>query len=108
MEIIKDFVKPELLIIVPVLYILSNIIKKSKMISDRYIPLILGTAGVVLATSYSFATSVLDDYKSVIMCLFSGITQGLLCAGLSVYTNHFVVTQQCKCKDKKNNNDSKQ
>ena len=90
---IKDFIKPELLILVPVLYIVGKGIKKTKIVHETRIPLILGVLGVVLATIYSISTSDLSNYKSLLMCVFVGITQGIICAGLSVYTNQLIVVQ---------------
>lgn len=100
MDIIKGFIKPELLIIVPVLYTLGMVIKKSKVITDDRIPLIIGMVGIILATIYDVATSHLTDLRSLLMCIFVGITQGILCAGLTVYGNQLFVVQH---KERKNN-----
>ena len=53
---VMNFIKPELLILVPVLYVIGMGIKKSK-ISDNYIPLILGVVSVFLSTLWVIATS---------------------------------------------------
>ena len=45
---ITDFIKPELLILVPVLYIVGLGLKKTSL-SDKFIPLILGASGVILS-----------------------------------------------------------
>lgn len=100
MDIIKGFIKPELLIIVPVLYTLGMVIKKSKVITDDRIPLIIGMVGIILATIYDVSTSHLTDLRSLLMCIFVGITQGILCAGLTVYGNQLFVVQH---KQRKNN-----
>lgn len=76
-----ELIKPELLVLVPVLYIIGLVLKKFNRI-DRFIPLILGGISVVLAGIYlltiqSFGASL----------LFAALTQGILCAGLSVYAN---------------------
>ncbi|GEM_PF-194373 len=103
---IKNFIKPELLILVPVLYIVGKGIKRTKIVHATRIPFILGILGVVLATIYSMATSDLSNYKSMLMCVFVGITQGITCAGLSVYTNQLIVVQP-KERKKINNNSEK-
>lgn len=83
---IKEFIKPELLILVPVLYLIGYGIKKSK-IKDNLIPLILGGIAILLSGLYVFATSDINNAKDVAMAIFIAITQGILTAGASVYIN---------------------
>lgn len=90
MENIKDFIQPELLILVPVLYIIGTAIKKTKLINDKYIPLILGAIGIIMACLY-----VIPMCGFSAMCIFTSITQGVLVAGGSVYVNE-VITQTKK------------
>ena len=78
MEYLNNFIIPELLALVPVLYLLGFGIKKSKLIKDNYIPVFLGVAGVVLSCLYVGGIN------------FSAITQGILCAGASVYVNQLI------------------
>ena len=52
---ITDFIKPELLILVPVLYIVGLGLKKTSL-SDKFIPLILGASGVILSAIWMFTT----------------------------------------------------
>ena len=78
---LTELVKPELLILVPVLYLIGATIKKYGKI-DKYIPLILGGAGVLLAGIYLLAVEPLG-----FNLVFGALTQGILCAGLSVYAN---------------------
>lgn len=84
MENLQQFVKPELLVLVPVLYFAGVGIKKSK-VKDELIPLILGGAGIVLSSLYVCGTEGLNPVS-----LFTAITQGILCAGGSVYINNIV------------------
>lgn len=83
---IIDFVKPELLILIPVLYFIGVAFKKSKS-KDKYIPFILGAIGIVLAVIWVMATSSIVTTQDVFMAIFVAITQGVLCAGLTVYFN---------------------
>ena len=46
-EIVKEFVKPELLVLVPVLYLIGVGIKNAA-IKDKFIPFILGITSIVL------------------------------------------------------------
>ena len=88
-DLLKEFIKPELLILVPVLYLFGSALKKSEL-KDKYIPWMLGTVAVLLSLVLVFATSTLSDWQSVLLAAFSGVTQGVLCAGASVYVNQLV------------------
>ena len=57
MEAIKEYVRPELLIVVIVLYFIGLAIKNSEFIKDKYIPIILGIIGILIAGVYVVATS---------------------------------------------------
>ena len=85
-EMLLEFIKPELIVLIPVLYLLGIALKKSQ-IKDKHIPTILGMTAVVLSLLFVFATSFVGGWQEIIMALFLGITQGVLCAGASVYVN---------------------
>lgn len=89
-----DYIKPELLILVPVLYVLGAIIKDSQTVPNKYIPAILGACGTFLALMYVLGTSGIS-----VTGIFTGITQGILTAGAAVYTNE-LITQLRKDDDK--------
>lgn len=93
---IKEFIKPELLVLIPVLYVVGIGLKKSKL-SDTLIPLILGGIAIVLAAAWVIATSDISTLKDVAYALFISVTQGILSAGASVYVNQLYV--QSKKKD---------
>lgn len=82
----EDFIKPELLILIPVLYLIGLAIKKST-IADKFIPLLLGGFGVALSALWVFATTDISGGKAAVMAIFTAITQGVLVAGASVYAN---------------------
>ena len=84
MSELQEFIKPELLVLVPVLYILGVGIKKSG-IADKLIPAVLGATGIVLACLYVFGTNGIG-----VMSVFTAITQGILCAGATVYANQLI------------------
>ena len=93
---LKEFIKPELLILIPVLYVVGIGLKKSKL-SDSLIPLILGGIAIVLSAAWVIATSDISTLKDVAYALFISVTQGILSAGASVYVNQLYV--QSKRKD---------
>ena len=87
---ISEYIKPELIVLAVMLYILGMGLKKSATIADKWIPYILGAAGVVLALVWVCATSDLSAPQGVLMAIFTGITQGVICAGASVYVNQLI------------------
>lgn len=89
MDFLKEFIKPELLILVPVLYIVGIILKKSA-VRDKLIPALLGGVGVVLSLLWVLGTSDLVTWRDVLLAGFSAVTQGILAAGASVYCNQLV------------------
>lgn len=89
MDFLKEFIKPELLILVPVLYIVGIILKKSA-VRDKLIPALLGGVGVVLSLLWVLGTSDLVTWRDVLLAGFSAVTQGILAAGASVYVNQMI------------------
>lgn len=84
MEDIASYINPELLVLVPVLYLMGAAIKRYGS-DDRVIPMVLGLMGMLLASLYGIATMEAGD--TVAMALFTGIIQGVLCAAAAVYTH---------------------
>ena len=82
----QQFIRAELLILIPVLYLIGVGIKKSN-IRDNLIPVILGVCGILLSALYLFTAIPLNNSTDVATLVFSAITQGILCAGASVYAN---------------------
>lgn len=82
----EDFIKPELLVLIPTLYLIGIAIKKSNL-NDRFIPIALGATSTILAGLYVFATTDITSGKAAVMAIFTAITQGILTAGASVYAN---------------------
>ena len=92
----KEFIKPELLVLIPVLYIIGFGLKKSKLANTR-IPLFLGVVAIVLSASWVMATSNISSWQDIAYALFVSVTQGILAAGASVYINQLYI--QSKKKD---------
>jgi hypothetical protein len=88
-EMLKEFIKPELLVLIPVLYLLGVALKKSQ-IQDKQIPSYLGFTSIVLCFLFILATSTIDGWQEAFMSVFSALTQGILCAGASVYVNQLI------------------
>lgn len=93
----QEFIKPELLILIPVLYFIGMAIKKSP-IKDTLIPYILGGAGVTLVFIYLMASEPVHNVQEVFTAIFTAITQGILCAAASVFANQ-LYKQAIKAKE---------
>lgn len=88
MEVIMNYIKPELIIVAIALYFVGLALKKTERVSDKYIPVILGVVGIVMALIYVLAVSLpISGAGEVMMAIFTAIVQGVLCAGLSTYAN---------------------
>ncbi len=88
-DMLKELIKPELAVLIPVLYLVGVALKKSA-VQDRHIPWLLGVCGIVLSIVYLAATAGVTGWQGGMMLVFSGITQGVLTAGASVYVNQVV------------------
>lgn len=93
-QIVESYVKPELLVIAVVLYFVGMGIKNTEKIADKYIPIILGVLGVIIAGIYVLATSTFNGYQSILMAIFTSLIQGILVAGTSVYVNQLIKQSQ--------------
>lgn len=89
-EVVKEYVKPELLVVAIVLYFVGMAIKNTEKVSNKYIPIILGILGIIISAIYVAATSVFDGYQSILMAVFTTIIQGILVASMSVYVNQII------------------
>ena len=85
MEEIKQFISPELLVLVPVLYIVGAGLKRTTLISDKFIPIVLGACGIILSCLW-----VISGNGFSVEAVFTSITQGILVAGASVYVNQII------------------
>lgn len=89
MENLQEYIKPELLLLIPVLYLIGVAIKRSA-IADKFIPWILGGVSVALSAMWVFANGSIETGADVATAIFTSITQGILIAGASVYVNQLV------------------
>jgi hypothetical protein len=104
---LAQYIKPELLILVPVLFAAGILLKKTR-VKDYNIPLILGIIGTILSMIWVISTSLNFSWQGVLAEIFTGITQGILTAAVSVYVNQLIKqgqqAQACKlCEEVKKN-----
>ena len=96
MEQIFNYINPELLVLVPVLYFIGMGAKHSQFVPDNRIPALLGLCGVLLAVLYVVGTCAFDGWQSAVMAVFVALVQGVLCAGCSVYVDQLIKQGQKK------------
>ncbi len=86
---LKEYIKPELLVLIPVLYLIGVAVKKSK-VADKFIPWILGGVSVALSALWILASSFPATAADAALAVFTAVTQGVLIAGASVYVNQLI------------------
>lgn len=89
-----EYVQPELLVLVPILYLIGEAVKRSELLDTKYLPLLLGLLGINFALLYEFANHGLSEGS-----LWTGLIQGVLVAGCAVYANQ-IYKQSKKPSDK--------
>ena len=90
MEQVMNFVKPELLVLVPALYVLGAMLKNAATCKDEHIPAVLGAVGVALVALWMLSTEAATDGQQWAALAFTALVQGLLVAGLAVYANQLI------------------
>lgn len=81
-----QYIKPELLVLVPVLLIIGRFLKASYKVYDNDIPFVLLIVSVILAGLYVISREGLSFDSA-----FISAVQGTLCAGASVFSNQLYV-----------------
>ena len=98
---LTDYVKGELLILIPVLYTLSAFSYRFSISKKKTAALLLFTA-VFLSSVYTFATTEVTDVQSALSIAFTSVVQGVLVAGIVVFGNSLINKIQDKKTDRKN------
>lgn len=89
-EALIKFIRPELLILVPVLYMIGVALKSNTNFENKYIPIALGLISITLCIIETVSMSAMNDFHEVLSAVFTAVTQGIMCAGASVYVNQLV------------------
>ena len=90
MELLMNYVKPELIIVAIALYFVGIWIKNTESIKDKWIPLILGITGIVICAIWVLANTPIGTWQDLLMAIFTAIIQGILVAALSTYVNQLI------------------
>ena len=72
-----QYIAQNALVLIPVLYVLGMLIKNTKKIDDKYIPIILLIAGIAGAIGIMGVNT-------------DAVVQGVLVTGTTVYTNQLI------------------
>lgn len=89
----QDYIKTELIVLIPVLYSIGVGLKKSKL-PDKRIPFLLGVIAIVLSAVWVIATGEISSIQEAASAFFTAVTQGLLVAGASVYANQLYLQER--------------
>lgn len=90
MEILTQYIKPELIIVAIALYFVGMWIKGTESIKDKWIPLILGITGIVICAIWVLANTPIGTWQELLMAIFTSIIQGIMVAALSTYVNQLI------------------
>lgn len=77
MEMLKDYIMDNALILIPAIYVIGAILKGTELVKDKYIPVILLPIGIVLA-------------MLLVGFTVNGFIQGVLVVGVAVYANQLI------------------
>ena len=90
MEILTNYIKPELIIVAIALYFVGMWIKGTESIKDKWIPLILGITGIVICAIWVLANTPIGTWQELLMAIFTSIIQGIMVEALSTYVNQLI------------------
>ena len=90
---LNNYIKPELLVLIPVLLTIGKFLKES-LINSKHIPLILTAVGVVFSCGYLCVVA----GENFAHALITGAIQGVLLAGTTVCGHQ--IFKQYTCGDK--------
>ena len=93
--LLNQYVRSELLVVVPVLYVIAKMLNSSNVPNTK-IPPILLVISIVLAGLYTFAVMPVDSLHKVLMATFSTLIQGILLSGSAVFSG--ILGQMMKMK----------
>ena len=89
----QDYIKTELLVLIPVMYFIGIGLKRSKL-PDKRIPVLLGIISIFLSAVWVMATGKISSIQEGASAFFTAVTQGLLIAGASVYANQLYIQEK--------------
>lgn len=89
-EAVTQYIQAELLILIPVLFGIGVILKRSKHIADNNIPLLLMILGILLSIIWLTTKTQIETAMDSWEIVFNGICQGVLTASGAVFANQMI------------------
>ena len=87
----KEFIKPELLLLIPICYALGIWFKGIEGIKNWLIPFILSGISIACCFLYLLASELPEIKGNLIAAyIFTSLTQGILCAAAAVFAANIV------------------
>lgn len=84
LELINQYTKSELVILIPVLYVINRVMYVSN-VKKTLLPIISCSVSVVLSALYTLSTVSLGNSAHLFLALFTAATQGILYNGISMF-----------------------
>lgn len=89
-SLVKEYISPEIIWLVPCLYALGSIVKKSKRIDDTLIPTILCVVGIFLSALVSFASCEPQSWVQWVILAAVSLGQGYVIAAAAICLNQLI------------------
>ncbi len=80
-----QYIRPELTVLIPVLYIMGKFLKESEKFKDKHIPMLLLIIGVIMSGLY-----IVSEMGFSFYAVFMAVIQGTLCAGVTLLGNRLI------------------
>lgn len=84
-SVLRELIKPELLILVPFCWVVGKFIRQGKMFENKIIPSILWSIGVIFSFLY-LMFMVKSDYD-LVQTIISSIVNGSFISAIAVFGN---------------------
>ena len=95
----QSYVKPEFLMLIPVLVFAGSMIKRLTKLNSKWIPLILSGGGILLVLLYQGAMGAFGAGSNPFAVILTAVIQGILAAASAVYSHQ--IYKQMGSDDKK-------
>ena len=83
---LTNYVRPELIVLIAILYCIGVAIKKTESLPDCSIPFVLSGISIIICGIYIFAVAdTPKNYHEILIIIFDIIVQGICTAAVAVY-----------------------
>lgn len=85
-SLVNKYVRSELIVLLPVLYILGRFLISEKVDQEK-VNIVLLTVSVVLSGLYLFSALEMQDWKDILFAIFTSFVQGIILTGGVLFGN---------------------